>query len=273
MLQKKTVYPRNLPSGWYPETEEEILSSIASWLPAREKKAKLCVVPHAGWFFSGALAWQGITALSPAKTLIVLGGHLSPHSPILASFCDAFETPLGPLETDTALLEEISSEIHLQPDTPGDNTTEIQLPLIKHAFPQAKALCLRVPPGSLALALGGLLARLAHEGRSLAVVASTDLTHYGPGYGFAPKGTGPSAEKWVKEENDAPFLAALAAGDYNEALRLGLAHKAACSAGAAAAAALCAGELQLRGRIAAYATSLDKHTASSFVGYGVVVYE
>ena len=189
--------------------------------------------------------------------------------------CDAFETPLGNTASDRDFLETLAARLPCEPDHAQDNTVEVLLPFVAYAFPQAKIAGLRVPPSEIAAQLGHLLAALSAEkgARSLAIVASTDLTHYGPQYNFTPRGTGPAAENWAREENDLPFLEALAAKDYTEILRRGQGGHAACCAGAAAAAAVCAADLGLTGRTALYATSRDKHAASSFVGYGVVVFE
>jgi AmmeMemoRadiSam system protein B len=268
MLQK-----RCLPPSWYPETEEEVRRTLKSWAPGPERTARLCVVPHAGWFFSGELAWQGISALAPAQTVVILGGHLPPGDSLRVYDCDAFETPLGLLETDRKLLERLRAELPSRADTAPDNTVEVHLPLVKCALPSAKVVGLRVPPSATARKLGRLLARLCSgEGCSIAVAASTDLTHYGPNYDFAPRGGGPEAVRWVQEENDASFLEALVLQDAEQILSRGLNKRAACSPGAAAAAAVCAAGLGLTGRIARYATSLEKGRSSSFVGYGVVIY-
>ena len=265
---------RCLPLGWYPGTQKEIQAFINTCRPPAEGPARLCAVPHAGWFFSGELAWQGISSLAPAETVVVLGGHLPPGDSLLFCDCDAFETPLGNAETDRELLSALAGSLPCKPDRGSDNTIEVQLPFVKYAFPGAKVAALRVPPSDIAAELGHFLASRIREkeGRSLAIVASTDLTHYGPNYNFTPHGIGPAAEKWMREENDMPFLEALAALDYKEVLRRGNKDHAACSAGAAAAAAVCASDLGLRGRITGYATSSEKQASSSFVGYGVVCF-
>ena len=55
--------------------------------------------------------------------------------------------------------------------------------------------------------LGQAVAAVAKELKvSMLVFGSTDLTHYGPNYGFAPQGYGPEAVKWVKEVNDKRFI-------------------------------------------------------------------
>jgi AmmeMemoRadiSam system protein B len=264
---------RCLPPGWYPETENGIRGFIASCPQPGERTSRLCVVPHAGWFFSGELAWQGISSLKPAHSVIILGGHLPPGNTLCVYDCDAFETPLGNARADRDFLEQLASALPCKADFARDNTVEVQLPFVKYAFPQAKIAALRVPPSDIAAELGGFLCRACGQSESPPViVASTDLTHYGPNYDFSPRGAGPQAEKWVREENDKPFLEALAALDYQQVLRRGRDGFAACSSGAAAAAAVCAAGLGLGGRVLRYATSLEKHRSSSFVGYGVVVY-
>ncbi|MDR3200844.1 MAG: AmmeMemoRadiSam system protein B, partial [Spirochaetales bacterium] len=255
---------RCLPLGWYPDTAEEARAFIEACPRPPQRSARLCVVPHAGWFFSGALAWEGISRLAPADTVVVLGGHLPSGDNLMVYDCDAFETPLGQLEADRPFLEKLMAELPCRADTARDNTVEVQLPFVKYAFPQAKVAGLRVPPSEAAASLGNFLAGLcAKEGSRLAVVASTDLTHYGPNYDFTPRGTGTEAEKWVTEENDAPFLEALAAKDYAQVLRRGRDDFAACSSGAAAAAAVCAERLGLAGCVLRYGTSLENHRASS----------
>ncbi|MDR1625827.1 MAG: AmmeMemoRadiSam system protein B [Spirochaetia bacterium] len=261
---------RCLPAGWYPETEKDIVGFIASCPPPEERAARLCVVPHAGWFFSGELAWQGISSLSPADTIIILGGHLPPGDTLRVYDCDAFETPLGNAQCDRGFLEKLAAALPCKADFARDNTVEVQLPFVKYAFPRARIAALRVPPSGIAAELGQFLCGLGES--PVAIVASTDLTHYGPNYDFSPHGCGPQAEKWAREENDLPFLEALAAMDCRQVLQRGQGGSAACSAGAAAAAAACAAGLGLGGRVVRYATSLEKHRSSSFVGYGVVVF-
>jgi AmmeMemoRadiSam system protein B len=188
--------------------------------------------------------------------------------------CDAFETPLGNAETDRDFLANLTAHLPCGADAARDNTVEVQLPFVKSAFPHARVAGLRVPPSRSAADLGRFLAKLcAAPGEKVPVIiASTDLTHYGPNYDFTPHGAGPRAAKWAREKNDMPFLEALAAMDYQEVLRRGHEEHAACSSGAAAAAAVCAAELGLSGRILRYASSLEKHNSSSFVGYGVVAF-
>ena len=71
---------------------------------------------------------------------------------------------------------------------------------------------------------------------SILAFGSTDLTHYGPNYGFAPKGDGAEALKWVKEVNDKHFIDQALKLDGPGMLQAASQDQSACSAGGAVAA-------------------------------------
>ena len=156
----------------------------------------------------------------------------------------------------------------------NDNTVEIQMPLVKYYFPESRLLALRAPHSAEAIKIGWAAVEAAQEqGKTLAAFGSTDLTHYGPNYGFSPQGRGDRALKWVKEENDRGFidlaLAMDAAGMLDHAAR----HHSACSAGGAAAAlAACQAMGAEKGLLADYYTSADIMPGESFVGYAGIVF-
>jgi AmmeMemoRadiSam system protein B len=152
----------------------------------------------------------------------------------------------------------------------NDNTIEVLLPLVKHYFPKAKLWALRVPPAETAETLGQKLAPLFGQAHSPAVaIASTDLTHYGQAYGFAPAGSGQKGEAF-RRQNDRSFIEASLAGDLDLMLKTGQQNRAACSAGAAVAAVKLALILGAKGReVDSYASS-DIMPGPQSVGYAGV---
>ncbi len=238
------------------------------------------IVPHAGWRFSGEIAAQVIGALTPeAETVVVVGGHLGRSEGALAASEEAYDTPLGPIAADLELLGHLQSEHTLQADDRPDNTVEVQLPLIRCLLPSARVLALRAPPRPEARALGATIARAAAKlGRRVAVLGSTDLTHYGPGYGFAPRGTGPDAVEWVRTSNDARIVRAMLALDSEASLAAAREDRSACSIGGALAAmGFARAQGVTTGRLLSYATSMDalpvgSRGEDSFVGYAGIVY-
>jgi len=233
------------------------------------------IAPHAGWEFSGALACEVFRHIQRSvHTVVVVGGHLGQEDGILGAMEEEYETPLGLLKADRELLEALREKLQVDADRAPDNTVEIQLPFLHALLPEARALALRAPPARIAMDLGRELAAAQDRlGIRIAVVGSTDLTHYGPNYGFLNAGHGEQARRWVEETNDRRILDSLLSMDFPEAIRRSIAERSACSAGGAVAAASFAHACGIsRGKLLRYTTSLAVHPSESFVGYAAIVY-
>ncbi len=269
---------RGLPPGWYPGSESSTKRAIERMMANIEKEdlnGLAGVVPHAGWDFSGEVSLRVMSALdSTAQTVVVIGGHLHPSDANYAAKEDMYETPIGLIKADIELLKLLETETELAEDRYTDNTVEIQLPLVRYMFPEAKVLWLRSSPSERAIKLGNALARCSKKlDRRIIVLGSTDLTHYGLNYGFMPMGLGKSAVEWVKNVNDREFLDLLLSFKAEEAIRHAVKNKSACSAGAAVAALTYAKETgRTKSKLVAYKTSYDVYPGESFVGYGGIVY-
>jgi len=269
------VRSRTLPPGWYPDGAEAVRRRLEGWrdAPPEERRFEAVVAPHAGWDFSGELAFGVLQRLVPEPDLVVVvGGHLRPGDPVHVAPEEGFETPLGTIDADEELRSVLHARLEVSDDRSPDNTVEVQLPMVKYLFPAARGAYLRSPPSEAAARLGEVLAAYAAEtNRRVAVVGSTDLTHYGPNFGFTPKGLGADSRRWVREENDRGFLDATLAMDPDAAIEHALANRSACSPGAAATAmSFARARGATEGVLIGYATSYDKHHDVSFVGYGGV---
>ncbi len=270
------VRRRCLPAGWYPGTARGVRDAVQAMLGATQPRrgAVAGVAPHAGWEFSGALAGAVFAGLAAdLDTLVIVGGHLAPSDGILCSFDEAYETPLGNVPADLELLAGLKSLVPIGDDRWADNTVEVQLPLARYFLPAARCLGMRAPPSPRAGDLGRAVAEAARAlGKRVAVVGSTDLTHYGPNYGFAPAGSGAKAVDWVSV-NDRRFIDALLAMDEAGALARAVEERSACSAGGAVAAMAYARAVgAARGELLDYRTSREVHQDESFVGYAAVIY-
>lgn len=269
------VRSRTLPPGWYPGRAEAVRRQLESWQDAQpaERRFEAVVAPHAGWDFSGELAFRVLQRLVPEPAVVVVvGGHLRPGDRVHVAPEEGFETPLGAIDADEELRALLRSRLDVSDDRAPDNTVEVQLPMVKYLFPAARGAYLRSPPSTEAVRLGEVLAEYAADtGRRVAVVGSTDLTHYGPNFGFTPKGLGADSRRWVREENDRGFLDATLALDPQAAIEHALSNRSACSPGAAATAmSFARARGATEGILVGYATSYDRHHDVSFVGYGGV---
>lgn len=271
-----TVRTRGLPPGWYPDTASGVERALSGFHSSMARGTALaCMAPHAGWYYSGAIAARAIAELDPrAETVVVFGGHLHGGSAPLLATEDGFQTPLGDIHADAELREALSSAISCGVDHDADNTVEVMLPMIRSMFPSARLLWMRLGAGIPSYQTGKTVAAIALRlGRKTVAIGSTDLTHYGPNYGFQPHGGGESAVEWVRSVNDAAFLKAVLEGDGQTALDRAIKDSSACSPGAALGAMGFASELgATSSALLAYGTSADIAKASSFVGYGAVAW-
>ena len=267
-----------LPPGWYPRQKAQIEEFLGQYVN-RSAGAHAAIAPHAGWYYSGITAAQAVASLDPrAETVAVLGGHLPSSMPILAASEDGVETPLGTMEIDKELLGEFKKLLSedIKPDRYSDNTVEVLLPMVHYFFHNAKLLWLRFPSELSSFEAGKLLDKAASSlKRRLAVLASTDLTHYGANYGFSPKGRGKPALDWVKNVNDAAFIKAVLGGDPSQVLERAEEDHSACSAGAVLGAIGFAAAQAKSAKLIEYKTSADvrgnnEGIPDSFVGYAAI---
>jgi MEMO1 family protein len=277
-----------LPAGWYPDSMVKIRALTEEWSRQSKFTAYLseitsCVVPHAGWSFSGNLVWKALAQVkesmsSGPDTVIIVGGHLPPGSGVLAARETCFEVPGGYLELDQKLLQCVMK--HLSPitqvrtDAFTDNSVEVHLPLVALMFPEARVIWLRTGSGEESILLGRVLAdEVRGLGRTAVVIGSTDLTHYGPAYGFTPRGAGNSAYRWVCDVNDQEIISAMESMDSEGVLQIAREKKSACSAGAAAAAIEFSKAFDAeKGVSIGYENSYSKAPGPSFVGYASIIY-
>ncbi len=272
--------------SWYPADAGACESEIRKYLEEVDTTGVAGrslvggIVPHAGWFFSGAIACNVIHALaSPEVDLVVLFGmHLHESSPRYMMKAGEWETPFGPLAVDEEIAEALAAEYSFTIETETrftqDNTIELQLPFVKYFFKNAKVLALGMPPVPESIEIAEFLAGLIGEkGRRARVIGSTDLTHYGMNYGFSPKGDGQAAVDWVTEVNDPAVVDTMVEMDPSALLGEARRRHNACCAGAAAAAVAAGKKLGAgKGTLLKYGTSLDRGPGESFVGYAGLVF-
>jgi MEMO1 family protein len=272
--------------SWYPSSASECEREIERFLKGGRgdgapEPTVGGIVPHAGWFFSGAIACNVINALrdeSPPEVIVVFGMHLHPASPSYIMTEGSWATPFGEIPIHETIAKDVAGKFPFKIETPErytrDNTIELQLPFVKYFFENSKIVPVGAPPSKKSMEIGAYVADLAiRSGIRMKIVGSTDLTHYGSNYAFAPKGSGKDALDWVRNENDKRVIDAMLEMDPEKVVKEGLSSQNACCAGAAAAAISAGKRLGAeKARLLAYATSHDKSPGESFVGYAGIVF-
>lgn len=225
------------------------------------------IVPHAGWICSGAIAGQVIATLaqSGAPDVVVIFGAV--HTPIelsvaaLQSF-ESWTLPGGSCNVAIELSEHLraSSNLFVADDRfhLREHAVEVELPLIRAVWPSARLLPVEVPLIDSAAEIGARTARAVLEkGLRPVFLASSDLTHYGPSYRFAPVGTGEAALNWAKD-NDRRLLRLVENLDIAQVVPEVRVHLNACGGGAIAAMlAACREAGATSARVLRHATSYE----------------
>ena len=265
----------SLSAGWFPRAPGSV-SAFLSEFGNSSNTARAAVAPHAGWYYCGRIAARAVSALNPeAETVAVIGGHLPGGTRPLFAMEDAVRTPFGHIPINREFRSILMDKLDGAEDRFRDNTVEVLLPMVHYFFPKANLIWLRLGAENASLQAGRIISEAAAELKlNINVLASTDLTHYGPNYGFSPHGTGKAALRFVREENDAKFIKALEAGNSREILRCAEQDHCACSAGAVLGAlGFANAEGFGNARLLEYGTSADVDGGGepdSFVGYAAL---
>jgi len=261
--------------SWYPATSAECEREIRGFLQkeVRAKPGKQTmgvIVPHAGWAYSGGIACRAISLLSQAPapdTVVIFGMHL--HADAMPRIMPAggIETPFGVVEVDKDLCRHLIKRFSFREESARHfspaNAIDLQLPFLTCVFK------------AIAPEIGAAVVEIAKEqARKIAVVGSTDLTHYGSNFGLTHYGTGSAAHEKVRQREDRRIIDLMQTMDPMAVITEALASHNACCSGAVAAAIAASRSLgATNALLTEYATSYDISPAESFVGYAGIVFQ
>lgn len=272
-----------------PETcLEEVRALTTSEEPAVGGRPLGGLVPHAGYMCSGAVAGRVLATLAAVRrprTVVLFGGvHRYGGRHAAAFVSGRWETPLGPVKVNERLAERILGHTNIIVDDAyaheEEHSIEVQLPFLRHLFPEAEIVPIMVPATEIAHEVGEAVARtVSAYQEDVVIVGTTDLTHYGPHYGYIPHGVGEVGARWAQEQNDPRFIKLVCAMKAEELVEEAQLHKNACSPGAAAATVSAATGLgATRGVLLSHTSSAEvlrgrmRDAADNCVGYAGIVF-
>lgn len=265
---------------FYPADRETCVQMIQGFLRGFEPQPCLgAIVPHAGWVYSGTTSAMALAcvAAGQAETVVFFGtAHGPDHNPASLYPAGVWQTPLGAVEVDEAVARGCARAglvVAAPEQHAGEHAIEVQVPILAYLAPQARIVPISVRPGPEAVEVGCWCAvAAAQTGRKLAFVGSTDLTHYGPAFGFEPHGHGRLGVRWAKEVNDRRMVKLIAELRAEDVVGEASVNRNACGPGAIAATIAALRELgateyrELQHTCSAEVHGEDPETANS-VGY------
>jgi hypothetical protein len=166
-------YPRD------PSHLEQLLEKFFS-VSRRAGNSLGIVSPHAGYIYSGEVAAQAFSTISPdfSGTFVVIGpshrGYINCVSKV------PWETPLGVVDTDAEFVELLDIETD-EFSHRDEHSLEVQMPFIKYRFPRARIAPVMMGQQDYASAMQlaeKIGTAIKRTKRDVRIVASSDFSHY-----------------------------------------------------------------------------------------------
>ena len=182
--------PAAVAGRFYPSQPDELSRQVESFCAASEtaarRRAVACMVPHAGYRFSGHVAGAVYARLELPRRFVLIGPRHYPQGAAQAILSEgAWETPLGLAEIDAALSGELKRACSgLMEDDVAHRTEhalEVQLPFLQTLAGDFRfvPIALGTVDFSALEALGNALAEVvARQNEPVLLIASSDMNHY-----------------------------------------------------------------------------------------------
>lgn len=271
-MAPSTVRQPAVAGRFYPGRAESLMRQLDQYLGSNQEKmegALGCVVPHAGYMYSGHVAGAVFGRLPARSTYIILcPNHTGRGAPLAIMSAGEWLTPLGKVPVDAALARLLGQSCHLLMEDAeahkDEHSLEVQLPFLQRSVGEFGIVPIAMGVGGYSglELLGHSIARAVKAAANpVLVIASSDMNHYEP--------DGVTREKDRKAIDK--ILALDAAGLYDVVRREEISM---CGYGPAIAMLTAAKDLGARSaELIKYATSADTSgDRSAVVGYaGIIV--
>lgn len=185
---------------WYPADPGKLHELIGETLRSSAKRTGAFtrdngiafVVPHAAPMYSGqvaAAAYRHVERSRPLRIVLLGFSHRQGVPGIAVPRVDTISTPLGQTRVDVDAAERLSGHppFHASPERfLCDHSVEIQLPFLRAVAPNARVLPLYVGHLNTTDRAGAASRLRTLLDGSTIILASSDFTHFGDGFGYRP---------------------------------------------------------------------------------------
>jgi hypothetical protein len=181
---------------FYPGNAQHLRAEVETFTTARatatqaaeEPKIRAlgCIVPHAGYVYSGAVAGAVFRRLDlPRRYVILCPNHTGNGEPLAIMSRGAWHTPLGDAAIDTELATALTVEMPQLMEDPEahryEHALEVQLPFLQVLRPDFRFVPITVGTNNFESlsTLGHVIANvLSGLPEPAMVIASSDMNHY-----------------------------------------------------------------------------------------------
>ncbi len=177
---------------FYPSSASGLKSQIEQLIDraAVKKKAIACVLPHAGYMYSGAVAAKTVSGIQLTDKVILVGPNHTGFGVAFSVMAEGiWQTPLGQVKIDAQLAGKLLKQSkYLEADNLAheyEHSLEVELPFLQYFHPGFQMVPIIVSgsrPEILAQ-VGRDIAAVIRDNKlldSVLIIASSDMTHYEP---------------------------------------------------------------------------------------------
>jgi MEMO1 family protein len=175
---------------FYPADPVELSALIAEYTQRQNgqsvRNVKACLVPHAGYMYSGHVAGAVFASFELPNKIVVLGvRHRPPGSPAAIVSSGAWRTPLGDAPVDEKLALELRSACPLLTEDvlahSKEHSLEVQVPFLQILAPQFSfvPIALGTAHFETLVSVGEAIGRVLAAGKEdVLLLTTSDLNHY-----------------------------------------------------------------------------------------------
>jgi len=174
---------------FYPNDAEELAQQVASFCTpphTKPRQAIGCMVPHAGYRFSGHVAGSVYAQLQLPRRFLLIGPRHFPRGKPQAIVSEgAWQTPLGRVQIDADLASELKAACPALTEDDvahrDEHALEVQVPFLQclaSEFSFVPIVLGTVNYSELAALGQAVASTLARQAEPVLIIASSDMNHY-----------------------------------------------------------------------------------------------
>ncbi len=191
-MERSSVRSPVVAGQFYPATAGELRKQIGTYVTkgATPKDAIACLLPHAGYMYSGRVAGATLSEIKIKNNCVLLGPNHTGNGPEFSIMAEGiWQTPLGRVKINSSLSEKIlECSKYIEADTLAhqfEHSLEVELPFLQYFKETFEIIPIIAASQNIEkLKEIGVAVAMAIKSLGLSdstlIIASSDMTHYEP---------------------------------------------------------------------------------------------
>ena len=173
---------------FYPQDAETLLAEVETYLSPQVDAASAiaCMVPHAGYVYSGHVAGAVFSKIAiPRRCILMCPNHTGVGYPLSIMSEGEWRTPLGPVPIDSEIAQKLKTTLPLLTEDASahraEHAAEVELPFLQALHPDFRFVPIALGTSHFEplAALGEAVAEVVRaQDEPVLVIASSDMNHY-----------------------------------------------------------------------------------------------